>query len=210
MIGHPRFFVPDLTPVDRPELSGSRPRLIFVAESPHTSEVAPSEKQARRPLCGMAGRKWWSLLGEILENDPSEDVSLDRMIRLCRQHRIAVMNAVQFPLDTAICKTVPEADPVRHLKFCKNPGPHSYKKLKKSPAVSAALGLLRGRLRSPELSDLPIYCLGNDALWFVARALDPVEFKRRFQDRLPHPSAWWRKGGAFGRIARDKLQQIFI
>lgn len=204
----PHFFVPDLSPMDRPQLKGLRPRVVFVAESPHSSEIAPEAKLDRRPLCGAAGRKWWSAIGEILEGEPSEDCTLERMLRLCRQHGLVVLNAVQFPLDTAICKTNPAADPLSVVRFCKNPGAHSYKKLKASDEVRGAVEALKKRLKAPEVADAAIYPLGNDAWWFVKQALSPTEFEIRVRGKIPHPSAWWRKGGHFGRVAKTQLKEI--
>jgi hypothetical protein len=51
--------------------------------------------------------------------------------------------------------------------------------------------------------------LGNDAEWFVSQALTPEEYETRVKDKIPHPSAWWRQGGLFGRIAQEKLEKIF-
>lgn len=204
----PRYFVPDLSPMDRKELENLRPQWVFIAESPHVSEISPDQREDRRPLCGAAGKKWWSLLGELLGDESGEDVSLSRMLGLCKKYRIAVMNVVQYPLDEGVKKKVPDADPVTNLGFCKNPGAQSYKKLKQSASVQKAVDLLRCRLQDPALSSARIYCLGNDAEWFVKQALDKDEFEARVSVKLPHPSAWWRRGGHFGRLARKQLQQI--
>ncbi|MCM2323292.1 MAG: hypothetical protein NDJ90_08510 [Oligoflexia bacterium] len=203
-----RYRVPDLTPAERAELRDAKIRFIFVAESPHTHEIAADSPAERRPLCGAAGKKWWSALGEFLEGDASEDVSLSRMLRLCRTHGIAILNAVQYPLDCAITRTEPKADPLRTVGFCKNAGADSYKKQKSSLKMREMLTSLRSRLEAPELAGAPIRCLGNDARWFVEQALGPEETKRRLEDRLYHPSAWWRKGGHFGRVSREKLREL--
>src|SRR5690349_20606081 len=76
--GGKRFFVPDLAPYNRTSLSDLIPRVVFVGESPHVNEVEPEALNERRPLCGAAGRQWWKLLGELLEGEISEDVSLVR------------------------------------------------------------------------------------------------------------------------------------
>lgn len=201
----PHYLVPDLSPRDRDALSGMKPRVIFVAESPHTSEIAPERLGERRPLCGAAGKKWWAALGEVLEGDSSEEVSLERMLRLCREHGIALLNAVQVPLDQAVTKKEPAADPLKTVGFCKNTGPHSYRRLKDSPTVRSAIESLRNRLETPGLEAVPIHCLGNDAEWFVRRALGDSP---RIQGKIPHPSAWWRKGGHFGRVAKGALAQL--
>lgn len=230
-----RYFVPDLSPQDRTALESLRPKVIFVAESPHVSEVEPDEIEARRPLCGMAGRQWWSMLNEILgeggnsetaksevqesnfRGKLSQDVSLPYLIEFCRSNRIVVMNAVQFPLDPKVAKRFPEAEPVKNLGFSKVGGVSSFKKLKTSEPVKFAIHSLKQRLCHPNLAGIPIHCLGNDAEWFVMQAIsDPSQcgelqenLLARLGEKIPHPSAWWRQGGLFGRIAREKLMRIF-
>lgn len=203
-----RYFVPDLSPMDREELRSIQPKVVFVAESPHTSEIAPEARSERRPLCGAAGRKWWALLGELCGEEPNEDVSLARLIRLCRKSGVIVLNAVQYPLDQGISKQVPGADPIENLGFSKNAGASSYKKLKQTEKVQRAVQALRERLEDPSLRGAEIHCLGNDAEWFVKQALPPDEYEERVKERLPHPSAWWRRGGYFGRLARESLGEI--
>ncbi len=207
--GRARWLVPDLSPRDRAALAGAPVRYVFVAESPHVSEVEPEAVSERRPLCGMAGRKWWSALGDVLEGAGGEDVSLEGMLALCSRHRIAVLNAVQYPIDEGITKSFPGADPLGSVGFSKNAGPHAYKKKERAAQVDAAISDLRQRLLDPALSAAEIHCLGNDSEWFVSRALTPDERAARLRDKIPHPSAWWRKGGHFGRVAREKLALIF-
>jgi hypothetical protein len=203
-----RFFVPDLSPLDRISLKRVIPRFVFVAESPHISELEADELDARRPLCGKAGREWWSLLGDVLESNPSTDVSLERMLGLCKSQRIAVINAVQYPLDPKVARLFPGADPVPHLGFSKEQGPHSYKKLKNSPEVGAMINALRARLEDPALIHSRVICLGNDAEWFVTQALG-AQVIERLDKKIPHPAAWWRKGGLFRKIARERALDIF-
>jgi hypothetical protein len=204
-----RYFVPDISPVDRPELKKLVPKIVFVAESPHISEVEPDVKAERRPLCGAAGRVWWKKLGEILQNESSDDVSLERMEKLSSKNRIAVINAVQFPLDPKVAAKYPEAEPVSNLGFAKAAGEYGYKKQKKSPEVQEAIQNLRKRLTDPSMKDAEVFPLGNDAEWFVSQALTPEEYQERVKGKIPHPSAWWRQGGLFGRIAQEKLEKIF-
>jgi hypothetical protein len=206
---NPRFFVPDLSPRDRKALVGIRPRAIFVAESPHVSEIEPESIDQRRPLCGVAGRQWWGLLSELLDFEKNEDVSLEHLVQFCQNHRIVVMNAVQYPLDPKVVKAFALADPAKNLGFNKVSGPYSFKRLKKSAPVQEALDSLRARLLDPRMENAPIHCLGNDADWFVRQALGDGESANRISDKIPHPSAWWRRGGLFGRTAREKLSQIF-
>jgi hypothetical protein len=203
-----RYFVPDISPVDRSELKTLEPKIIFVAESPHISEVEPDELSARRPLCGAAGRQWWRKLGEILDHQSSDDVSLERMKKLSSRNRIAVINAVQFPMDPKVAAKFPEAEPVLNLGFAKASGEFGYKKKKKSKEVQESIQELRKRLTNPKMKNAVIWPLGNDAEWFVSQALTPEEYEERVQGKIPHPSAWWRQGGLFGRIAQEKLEKI--
>lgn len=205
-----RFLVPDLSPRDRAEWGAQPVRWIFVAESPHVSEIAPESKSERRPLCGVAGRQWWSLLSEILEGVPSSDISLPRLLDFSRSHGVAVMNAVQYPLDPKITREFPDADPLLNLGFFKGSGEYSFKQMKKTKNVQERIADLTSRLRHSSVQDSRIYCLGNDAEWFVAQALGEKEYHRRVLGKVPHPSAWWRRGGEYGRIAREKLVRIFL
>lgn len=200
-----RFFVPDLSPEGRPQLRDFTPRYAFVAESPHVSEISPEKLDERRPLCGKAGLQWWGLLSELLEGESSTDVSRSRLEAFCQKHRIAVLNAVQYPLDPKVSASFAQAAPALTIGFSKAPGTDHYKKMKGSRELGFALQSLRERLQHPSLGDCPIYCLGNDSEWFVSQALGKEEFLRRVKGRIPHPSAWWRRGGLFGRIAREKL-----
>ena len=205
----PRYFVPDLSPHDRKVLAQLKPKYVFVAESPHISEVEPDEMKDRRPLCGAAGRQWWGLLSELLEKKPNTDVSLEHFIAFCQKHSIAVLNAVQYPLDPKVAARYPDADPAQNLGFNKVAGAYSYKKLKASPQVQASLSDLAERLCHPSFKDARIFCLGNDSYWFVTQALGMADAIEKIQDKIPHPSAWWRAGGLYGRIAREKLTEVF-
>jgi hypothetical protein len=211
-----RAFVPDLSPEARVELARSKPKLIFVAESPHIHEIEPIQQLQRRPLCGKAGRQWWGALSTILEgptgqsqikNQINDAVDLPRLIQLCRDYEMAVINAVQWPLDPKIATRFPEADPLKTVGFHKCSGEFSYKRLKSSMQVQKAMHSLARRLRHPAVAHAKIYCLGNDAQWFVQESLEEQEWKLRVQEKIPHPSAWWRRGGYFGRVAQDRLTQ---
>lgn len=205
-----RFLVPDLSPKDRSALKANRPRMIFVGESPHVSEVEPEKLGERRPLCGAAGRQWWSLLSEVLEGKPNQEVTLSHLLGFCERHRLAVMNAVQYPLDPKVARVFPDADPVKNLGFNKVSGPASFKRMKKTDPMKRAIESLAERLNHPSVAGIPIYPLGNDALWFVEQALLLAEGDAsRLGGKIPHPSAWWRQGGWFGRLARERLDEIF-
>jgi hypothetical protein len=43
----------------------------------------------------------------------------------------------------------------------------------------------------------------------VTQALNEAERENRVGEKIPHPSAWWRKGGYFGRVAKERLEGIF-
>ncbi len=204
-----RYFVPDFSPQDRSALKKMKPRYIFVAESPHINEVESDVLEERRPLCGAAGRQWWGLLSELLEGQTNTDVELKRILKFCLDHQIVVMNAVQFPLDPKIDKLFPGAEPVKNLGFSKLNGAYSFKKLKNTRSVQDAVSSLGERLQHPSLKDVPIHCLGNDSEWFVSRALGASEIALRLGEKIPHPSAWWRRGGLFGKMARERLSRIF-
>jgi hypothetical protein len=203
-----RSFVPDLSPEAHPEIRWKKIRQVFIAESPHVSEVTPEKSDERRPLCGMAGRAWWGMLSEIAEGKRDEDVSLERLLRFCASRGIAILNAVQFPLDPGVAKKVPAADPLKTIGFSKATGPRSYKRMRDSSEVKRALQSLRKRLDHPALKGADLYTLGLDADWFVKRAEPEETAELSVKGRLPHPSAWWRRGGHFGRVARAQLEEI--
>jgi len=54
-----------------------------------------------------------------------------------------------------------------------------------------------------------VHSLGNDSEWFVKRALQQLGQEERFGSKIPHPSAWWRKGGYYGEVAQAQLKSIF-
>jgi hypothetical protein len=199
------FRVPDLTPRDRPELHGLKFRYVFVAESPHVSEIEPEVESERRPLCGAAGKVWWNALSEALESKPNENLSLEYFLKFCRKHRIAIANAVQVPLDPKVMRLFPKADPMRTLGFSKELGPNHFKKAE----LKKPLADLRKRLEDPGLKGAKIVALGNDADWFVRAAIDSEDIDRLYAMKLAHPSAWWRRGGYFGRVSREGLQKLF-
>lgn len=204
-----RYFVPDLSPEFHLALRRVKPKYVFVAESPHIHEVSPELLEQRRPLCGAAGKKWWGSLGELLEGDQHTDLSLESLLRFCAKHHVVILNAVQFPLDPKVSQEFPEADPVKNLGFNKVSGPHSFKRLKEVNVVVHRVQNLSQRLEHPSIRHLPIHSLGNDSEWFVKRALVELGQEERFGSKIPHPSAWWRKGGYFGKVAQSQLKTIF-
>jgi hypothetical protein len=204
-----RYFVPDLSPQARDELKRVPIRFVFVGESPHISEVEPETLMQRRPLCGAAGKQWWSLLSEILEGEPNPDVSLKRQLKLCSKYQFAVINAVQYPLDPKVTASFQEADPIKNLGFGKLTGEYSFKKYKSNPRIVKAIQSLRERLSHPSVQNAKVFSLGNDSEWFLTQAFGVEKDLSRMGVKIPHPSAWWRKGGFFGRDAREKLVRIF-
>lgn len=201
-----RYFVPDLSPEQRAQLRDFQPKMVFVAESPHEAEVAPEAERERRPLCGKAGREWWGMIGQILEHKNSQATDLERLLHLCCLGELAVMNAVQFPLDPKITAHYgEEASPLEALSFTKV-APYGFKKLRATDAVKTAVHLLRERLVHPSVRGLPVISLGNDAQWFVEQALESSVGEGRNLMIIPHPSAWWRRGGFFREKARGQLE----
>ena len=203
-----RVFVPDLTPQGQPQCFGFSPKLVFVAESPHVSEVSPPLEAERRPLCGKAGLAWWGALSEILEGVPAPSLTRQWMVEFCKRHQIAVMNAVQYPLDPLAAREVPEAEPSRTTGISKAARADSYKKLKSQPEVKALLASLRTRLNHEAVAGCSVIPLGTDAEWFLKNALSTEDYAKRVRKKLAHPSAWWRRGGLFGRQAREVLTEL--
>jgi hypothetical protein len=205
-----RFFVPDLAPWDRPIFAQLKPKWIFVAESPHVNEVEPPLVKDRRPLCGKAGQKWWNLLSELWSDPIDAGLSSRDLEQFCLKHRLFVMNAVQLPLDPKIVSHFPGADPILTLGFHKGSGPFSFKALKRAPSVQGAFSSLRQRLMRPECHSAPMICLGNDAHWFVEQVLlsSDSPLKEKVEEKIPHPSAWWRRGGYYGRVAQERLESL--
>ncbi|OFZ17731.1 MAG: hypothetical protein A2X94_15200 [Bdellovibrionales bacterium GWB1_55_8] len=204
----PRYFVPDLSPQQRGEVRNFFVDRVFVAESPHIHEVEPEDRNERRPLCGAAGRRWWRMLGELLEQAPLQDLCSKSLVDFCAKHRFAVLNAIQFPLDPAVTRLFPQADPLKTLGFSKAAGVRRYKRMKDSEEVRGRLTELRARLEHPALAGKPIYALGKDAEWFLLQALGDLK-QPASVGWIPHPSAWWRQGGKLENDAREKLKQVF-
>lgn len=198
-----RYFVPDLSPMDRPRLKNLRPKYVFIAESPHLNEIEETEASARRPLCGRAGQKWWALVAEVLGCNPPPDLSSRSLEDFCLENQLAVLNAVQYPMDPKITAKYPKADPILTVGFSKASGPTFYKKSGVRSELDLALQSLKNRLENEKIRATPRYALGNDALWIIEQAI------QKSVPKIPHPSAWWRKGGAFGRTARAQLVSLF-
>ncbi|MBI3557203.1 MAG: hypothetical protein HY074_13145 [Deltaproteobacteria bacterium] len=204
-----RYLVPDLTPEQRSQLVSLKPRLLFVAESPHVNEIEPDDIAQRRPLCGKAGQAFWHMIGRLLADEDSTDTSLERELRLCQLGNFAVLNAVQFPLDPKVMQVTGLAcDPVTNLGFSKV-APTMYKKLRTTKPVETAVELLRERLVHPSLCNAPVVSLGLDAQWFVDRAVGLIGESRHLMT-VPHPSAWWRQGGKFREKARAQLTELLM
>lgn len=201
-----RYFVPDLSPRDRGVLSQVRPRFVFVAESPHIHEVEPDPVMERRPLCGAAGRVWWKKLSEVL-NTPAPELTAEGLIEFCFLHRLAVINAVQVPLDPKVTKQFPAADPYLSLGFQKDTGVRSYKK--RGGSFFEAVSSLRDRVFDDRIKNAPLISLGNDADWLLREVLGDLA-SSRILTKIPHPSAWWRRGGFYGDEADRILKRLFF
>jgi len=208
-----RFCVDDLVPE---EISLSRCRAVFIGESPHRDEVAPESSKERSPFRGVAGREWWSELVRVLGQPiPTRPVpSRETLLRICADLKIAVMNAVQFPIDPKITlHQGVEVLPREALGFEKGTGEWGYKEVLKkggrSNSVQAAIDDLARRLSFFEDSPAQVVCLGNDSRWFVERALAKLSPEANLKVlplvTIPHPSAWWRNV-AYKKRAVDFLE----
>ncbi len=203
-----RFRVEDLVPRD---VKPGEFRAVFIGESPHRDEVAPDSASERSPFRGVAGREWWSALSRYLKApyDGKKVPPRSELLRLCSELRIAVMNAVQYPIDPKIeLHQGEKSSPILQLGFHKATGEGSYKTVfkrgQKNP-VTEAIDDLASRLRYFEDSDAALVCLGNDSRWFVEKALQKLGWERELVT-IPHPSSWWRNAGYKSR-AIDFLEQ---
>ena len=199
-----RYRVEDLIPIFS-RSNFSKLKAVFIAESPHKDEVSSENPRERSPFRGTAGKEWWGALSKIAGDQPisGEIPSREKLLEICFELGIVVMNAVQFPLDPKITLHQGHScDPVEFLGFQKSSGPLGYKAVLKNsdrknsvnnPVGEAILDLrmrLEGLKKSNDVSI--IVCLGNDSRWFVERAaqgnLDDLKIQT-----IPHPSSWWRK-----------------
>ena len=193
-----RYRVTDLVP-------SKKIKVIFIAESPHKDEVSSENPEERSPFRGIAGREWWGALSKFTRVKPPtrEIPPRDQLLVICNELGIAVMNAVQFPLDPKITlHEGAECSPHQFLGFQKSSGPLGYKAVIKTGGqhnpVESAISDLRGRLidlkRELKKSNqvLIVVCLGNDSRWFVERAT-AADFEGLEIQTIPHPSSWWRK-----------------
>ncbi len=188
-----RYRVPDLLPGTK------RVRAVFVGESPHRDEVAPESAGERSPFRGMAGREWWSALAKFQRHPLVAKPVPPRaeLEALCRELGVAVLNAVQFPLDPKISlHTGESAVPARELGFAKDKGATGYKAVLKTGGkqnpVEQAIRDLQARLLPWVEAGVPVVCLGNDSRWFVERAVGAEGAAKLLT--IPHPSSWWRNG----------------
>jgi hypothetical protein len=206
-----RFCVPDLVP------SSGRLRAVFIGESPHRDEVAPKDAALRSPFRGVAGREWWAELVKLAGSDLTVRPVPPRpaLESLCSALGIAVMNAVQYPIDPKIVLHQGDsAAPKMHLGFEKGSGEASYKAVFKqggSNPVFRAIADLAARLQALGDHEAQVVCLGNDSRWFVERALallpEGGALTRRPAVTIPHPSSWWRNA-AYRTRAVQALTQL--
>ena len=195
-----RFRVEDLIP----QIAlGHELTAVFIGESPHRDEVASENAAERSPFRGTAGREWWQELSQFQATSLPVKPVPDRMrlLQICSELQIGVMNAVQFPIDPKIClHQGNESDPYLYLGFEKSAGIKGYKAIFKqnidiNPVLNS-LEDLRARLSVFDKMPVQLVCLGNDSRWFVEHALKGFEGSPLTQKPLltiPHPSAWWRK-----------------
>jgi hypothetical protein len=209
-----RFRVEDLIPKDRQHL-----KAIFVGESPHRDEVAPEKASERSPFRGMAGRQWWTELARYLKVPVVANPVPPRkaLLQICEELRFALMNAVQFPIDSKITLHQGEKSAPRvQLGFEKNAGPFAYKTIFKrnqdASSVQWALHDLASRLRPLENSPARLICLGNDSKWFVENSLHLLNpdapLLQQPLTTIPHPSSWWRNASYRERAVKT-LRELF-
>lgn len=198
-----RFWVEDLVP----EVPIGQIRCVFVGESPHTEEVEPPLQNLRSPFRGKAGRN----LFEKICRKPIEG-SIDREIwqKKINCSRVAILNAVQFPLDEKITKPFPDASPSSNLKFAKVTGEASFRKvfIRNPDRLNPAFESLKERLNPYIVARIPVIALGGDAEWFI-RAVwgeDFVNNKDLFS-KCPHPVTWkwFPKQGAIAETVLDQI-----
>lgn len=185
-------------------------RAAFIGESPHRDEVAPPSFEQRSPFRGVAGREWWMELSRFLAQPlalrpvPPREALLDA----CRQLRVAVLNAVPFPIDPKIVMHEGSAsEPRSALGFEKSSGPFGYKAVYQRGGegnpVASALRDLKSRLEPLVQAGVPLVCLGNDSRWFVERAVGT----QALTATIPHPSSWWRNA-SYRQRAVELLGQV--
>ncbi len=195
-----RYRVDDLVP---PPGEWSRLRAVFIGESPHKDEVAPEDPRERSPFRGMAGREFWTEVAKYLKAPGMTRPVPPRaeLERICTELGMALMNAIQYPLDPKIALHYGEGcSPAEQLGFEKATGPRGYKAIAKKGgpgnAVDAAIRDLVQRLSKLQSARAQLVCLGNDSCWFVERAIAglPAEAALLSQPVLtiPHPASWWR------------------
>lgn len=195
-------------------------RAVFVGESPHRDEVAPESPSERSPFRGVAGREWWSELAKFLSHPLAMRPVPPRatLMQVCEELEIAVMNAVQYPLDPKIMlHQGRESAPVVQIGFEKGVGEQSYKAVYRQDLhpnpVESAIADLASRLTELKGAPAQIVCLGNDSRWFVERAVQEIPVDAPLVQKpvltIPHPSSWWRNS-AYRARAVEVLGNMLV
>lgn len=200
-----RWLVPDLVP-DGVELCA-----IFVGESPHKDELKPQDQVERSPFRGSAGKQWWQEIfgcaGLPFQREAQVPPKTE-LEHVCRKLRIAVLNAVQYPIDPKITQHYPACVPREYLKFDKGErdrkgngngkGPFGYKTVlddqyRAGPVGERIIDLAR-RLRRFSKMPAQLVCLGDDSEWFVSRAIQQLPLGCVLTEQSPvtisHPARW--------------------
>jgi hypothetical protein len=223
-----RWLVPDLVP------TGVELRAIFVGESPHKDEVKPKNKGERFPFRGSSGRSWWVEIFDCAAlslgatplpalSDVPPRLELERV---CRDLRIAVLNAVQYPIDPKITKHYPSCVPREFLKFDKGTrdgkgmgngkGPFGYKTVLQVQdcvdPVGGRVSDLAWRLRRFGQMPAQVVCLGHDSKWFVNQAMrrlpQDCALARQPPETIPHPARWRFSGHQSGKDYRADAVRV--
>lgn len=210
------LWVPDLLPPDLRAV-----KVVFIGESPHRDEVAPESEGERTPFRGMAGGEWWTALSRFLPESAQPKTMKPvppraELIEICEELSIAVLNAVQFPIDPKITLHQGESSHPRvRLGFEKGSGIWGYRAVFSASGYDGPVGLaicgLASRLMSFSEGEASLVCLGKDAEWFVKKALNLLQRDRSTTCkpwlRIDHPSSW-RRNSAYRERAAKVLEDL--
>lgn len=211
-----RWFVPDLVP------NGIELCSIFVGESPHKDELKPERKIERSPFRGSAGKQWWLEIFGCAELPWQHEALIPPRTELehvCGRLRIAVLNAVQYPIDPKITRHYPACVPREYLQFDKGTrdvkgngkGPFGYKTVLDDQNCTGPVGerIIDLARRLKRFSKMPaqIVCLGDDSEWFVRRAIQQLTpgcaLKKKLPVTISHPARWKYSSQQLGRNYRE-------
>jgi hypothetical protein len=198
----------------------------FIGESPHKDEITPEKKIERSPFRGSAGRDWWAPILACAGRHGPHMLSRAEHEQVCHQLRIAVLNAVQYPIDPKISQHYPNCVPREFLEFDKGTrdrtgngkGPCGYKTVFQDQDFAGTVGEriidLTGRLERFSQMPAQIVCLGNDSRWFVSQAIQRLHpacaLTSRPLETIPHPARWKfsSPGNNIRAVAIGRIRQL--